>query len=311
MLRRVTAPLLTFLLLATCAYSADQSNVVQVQMRNLLYRVTDRASISVARLDGELRPTSEATIPSFDDKKSFAITIRSAEISISADALTTILNQQVFAAPDAPLRDIQIRAHGTGVKITGKMHSKGDVPFETDGSLSATPQGEVRIHSEHVKAAHLPVKGLMDLLGVRIADLIKTDKIHGLRIEGDDLILNPTAILPPPRIEGRISAIAVRGNQIVQTFGGKPPDTHGRTGNYMSYQGGQLKFGKLTMSPTDLVLIDPDPRDPFDFSFTHYKDQLVAGYTKNTPQDGLRVYMPDYGKLKKQRAGSHRAASPH
>jgi len=45
-------------------------------------------------------------------------------------------------------------------------------------------------------------------------------------------------------------------------------------------------------------LVDSDPGDPFDFSIDHYKDQLVAGYAKMTPQGGLCVHMPDFNKLK-------------
>jgi len=54
---------------------------------------------------------------------------------------------------------------------------------------------------------------------------------------------------------------------------------------------------RLTMSDTDMVLIDMDPNDPFDFYLEHYKEQLVAGYTKETPSFGLRVYMRDFNKL--------------
>jgi hypothetical protein len=37
-----------------------------------------------------------------------------------------------------------------------------------------------------------------------------------------------------------------------------------------------------------------DTRDPFEFYLDHYKEQLVAGYTKITPEFGLRVYVPDW-----------------
>jgi len=66
----------------------------------------------------------------------------------------------------------------------------------------------------------------------------------------------------------------------------------------MIYRGGRLRFGKLTMDDTDMVLTDMDPQDPFDFYLSHYKQQLVAGYTKTTPTFGLRVFMRDYNKLK-------------
>jgi hypothetical protein len=53
------------------------------------------------------------------------------------------------------------------------------------------------------------------------------------------------------------------------------------------------------MAETDLELIDNDPDDPFDFSVDHWNDQLVAGYSKNTPNRGLKTHIPDYSDLKK------------
>jgi hypothetical protein len=97
----------------------------------------------------------------------------------------------------------------------------------------------------------------------------------------------------------------------VQQFGGSssakrisPPDK--RFANYMYYRGGTLRFGKLTMRDTDLLLVDSDPKDHFDFSPERYNDQLVAGYSKNTRTHGLIVYMPDLSDL---RRGSTRSPS--
>jgi hypothetical protein len=55
------------------------------------------------------------------------------------------------------------------------------------------------------------------------------------------------------------------------------------------------------MTETDLELVDDDPRDPFDFSVERWNDQLVAGYSKNTPQRGLKAHMPDYDDLQRSR----------
>ena len=184
------------------------------------------------------------------------------------------------------------------------MHSKGDLAFESEGSLSATDDGEIRIHTQKIKAAHLPVKGMMDLLGVKIANLISTEKVRGIRVDGDDLLIDVQQILPPPRIEGRVTSVRIEGPQLVQVFGTLPKDGGrarkivGTHGNYMAYRGARLQFGKLTMSDADMILIDMDPKDPFDFFLDRYKDQLVAGYSKTTPENGLRVYMPDFNKLR-------------
>lgn len=67
------------------------------------------------------------------------------------------------------------------------------------------------------------------------------------------------------------------------------------------FRGGSIRFGELTMSDADLKLIDLDPRDPFDFYPARYNEQLVAGYSKNTPDHALRTYMPDFADLRQRR----------
>jgi hypothetical protein len=37
--------------------------------------------------------------------------------------------------------------------------------------------------------------------------------------------------------------------------------------------------------------------DPFDFFPARYDAPLVAGYSKNTPQHGLKTYIPDFDDL--------------
>jgi hypothetical protein len=281
------------------AAAEDQSHAVEVQMRNVMYHFTDSIAVHIRSLDGRLVPVN-GDLPVFDDKNSFEIQIASATIAITPESLANVLNSYVFARKDAPLKDISIRIDGSGhLKIKGKLHSKGDVPFETDGGLSATADGKILLHAEKIKALHLPVKGLMDLLGIDLADLIKTGKVHGIEIQKDDLVLDPEKLLPPPHVTGKVSDVKIQAGQIVQVFGNvqKASAWPVPAMNYMAYRKNQLRFGKLTMSDTDLVLIDMDMKDPFDFYLDHYKEQLVAGYTKETPAFGLRVYMRDYNKL--------------
>jgi hypothetical protein len=275
---------------------------VHVQMHNVMYHFTDNVAVHLRNVAGALIPTTPGQAPVFDDKKSFTLEITAAEIAMEPQSLANVLNGNVFADKDAPLKDIEIRIEKGRLKVKGKLHKKGDIGFETEGQLSATPDGKIRLHADKIKALHLPVKGLMDLFGLDIADLIKTGKVRGVKAEKDDLILDPGEILPPPRISGQVTAIRLEGNNIVQIFGTpeKYSWAHVTAQNYMAYRGNRLQFGKLLMSDTDMVLIDPDPRDPFDFYLDHYKEQLVAGQTKTTPSFGLRVYMVDFNKLKQR-----------
>jgi len=56
------------------------------------------------------------------------------------------------------------------------------------------------------------------------------------------------------------------------------------------------------MNDVDLILIDMDPNDPLDFYLDHYNEQLSAGYTKTTPDSGLRVFIKDFNKLNPAKA---------
>src|SRR6478736_1411427 len=279
---------------------SKDGGAVKVQMHNVMYHFTDQIAVHLINVGGSLVPTSTGHIPVFDDKNSFELQIAAAEMTMDPQSLANVLNTHVFSAKDAPLKDIAITIEKGRLKVKGKLHQKGDLGFETEGQLSATADGKIRLHAEKIKALHLPVKGLMDLFGLDIADLIKNGKVRGVQAEKDDLILDPREILPPPKISGKITDIHLEGNNIVQIFGEpkKFPWAKAPAQNYMAYRGNRLQFGKLLMTDTDLVIVDPDPRDPFDFYLDRYKDQLVAGYSKTTPSNGLNVYMVDFNKLK-------------
>ena len=188
-------------------------------MKNVMYHYTGPIAVHVVQLQGEILPTKSGDIPVFDDKNSFILALNSAEIAISCDALARVLNQNVLSASNAPIKDLSIESKNNQLVIKGKLPQKGDVSFETTGVLKVEGDGRIRLHTEHLKAAHLPVKGLLDLLGMDIARMIDTKKIQGISADKDDLILNPEEILPPPHIQGRVTAVRVQGNDIVQVFG--------------------------------------------------------------------------------------------
>jgi hypothetical protein len=276
-----------------------QEGTVQAQMRNVTYHFSETVAVEIKSLNGELVPLGKNEFPVFDDKDSFNLRISTAEIAIDSSNLANVLNSYVFARPHSPLTDLSITVEKGHLKVKGKLHDKGDIPFETEGTLTPTADGKLRLHSENVKAMHLPVKGLMDLFGIDLGGLIKEGKVPGVQGEENDLILDLEQILPPPHIEGKVVSVRIEGDYIIQIFGGPDakPVKKIRAGNYMAYKKNRLRFGKLVMNDADLILIDMDPNDPLDFYLEHYKEQLSAGYAKITPASGLRVYIKDYNKL--------------
>jgi len=283
--------------------ASKEGGDVRTAMKNVEYHLTDRIIVHISTLNGKLTPKPNELVV-FDDKQSFAIDVDSANVILSMTALTNDLNDYVFSKPDAPLKKLVTTAKGDELTVKGLLVSKGGIPFESSGTLEVTPDGKIRVHTKKVKALHLPVKGLMDMLGLDTATMLNTKKVEGVSVDKDDLILDPEKILPPPQLRGHLSSIKIENGAIALVFTAqeqkesqKPLANSCSARNYLQFKGGTVRFGKLTMADADLVLMDMEPADPFDFAIDHYKDQLVAGYSKMTQQGGLCVHMPDFNKI--------------
>jgi len=271
----------------------------RVEMVNVRIHLDPDLIVHIRHLTGKFLPTKKGQPPTFDDKLSYVVAIDSGEVGLSMAGMTHAMNTYIFGEPDAPLKNLTLTSEGSQIKQKGILKKGIGIPFEMVGTIGATPDGKIRIHPTQMKVAHLPVKGLMKLFGMDMAKMINTSKAGGMSVDDNDIILDPTRMLPPPQMRGRITAVRVEGDEIVQIFGsGKRALAEPRS-HYMAYRGGTLRFGKLTMSNVDMRLIDADPSDPFEFFPDHYNDQLVAGYSKTTASGGLRVYMPDYEKVLK------------
>ncbi len=272
---------------------------VRAQMGNVRYRFSDNIAVQINSLNGALVPTGDNEFPILDDKNSFRLHIDTAEIAIGPTDLANLLNSYVFARPNSPLSGISVAIVNGRLQVKGKLRDKGDILFETQGVMTPTPDGRIRLHSEVIKALHVPVKSLMDAFGIGVDDMIKSGKVPGVQAEENDLILDLEQMLPPPHIDGKVTSVRVERNSIIQAFGGTgaAPAPKLLSANYMAFRGNRLRCGKLTMDDADMVIYDLNPDDPMDFYLDHYKEQLAAGYTKISTSFQSRVFLKDFDKL--------------
>ena len=284
---------------------------VEAEMRHVLYHVDDRVILQIEYLRGALIPTRDEP-PWFDDPESFSLAIDTGVVTISAASLSALLNDYVFNYDGSPLDNLTVTVDKGQLKQKGTLHKGIPLPFTIRAELSTTPDGRLRLHPTSVKVAGIGVKGLMRTFGIELENLVKVRPGRGVEISDNDFLLSPAGLLPPPRIEGRVTAVRVGDEAIEQIFGGSkrpgraqplhPSDPSAR--NYMFYRGKVLRFGKLTMMDADLQIVDADPDDPFDFDLAHLNEQLVAGESHNQPDFGLVTVMPDYADMRRVASAS-------
>ena len=292
-----------FLIFVGLVFPEDHTGVpggVGIQIKNVNLLLTRNIVLGVQTLRGTLSRTKPDTPVTFDDSASFIVNIDSAEIRMTAASLAALMNEYTFAYPGAPIRNISCKFENGHLIQTGTIHKKLDVPFQIEASLSVTDDGRVRVHAERIKAEHLPVTGLLHFLGEDLEKLIHENPGRGVQAQGDDLVLAPMALTPPPHIQGRVTAVSISGDSIILTFdsGHHLPPLHPSfsTAAYIYHRGGVLRFGKPTMADADLEIVG-DRSGPFNFFQSEYKKQLVAGYSKNTNANGLVAHMADYSRF--------------
>jgi hypothetical protein len=114
------------------------------------------------------------------------------------------------------------------------------------------------------------------------------------------------ANLLPPVVRGRIATVKIEGDEIVQRSRSRRR-TRCSTRSCASIRvftttcttrAHRCDLGRLTMTPTDLLIGDADESDRFDLDLQRHSEQLTAGYTRTLENDALRTWMPDRHDLK-------------
>lgn len=280
--------------------TSGTSDPVEVQMRNVNFRFARDISFEIRNLRGQLRSTKPGVPVTFDDPGSFMIEIASAEVAVTPQSLAALMNSYVFADTGGSIKNVSVSIHGDRLVERGIIHKGFDLPFEIESTLSASPDGSIRVHAEKIKSAHVSIKGLLHLFGDDLSKLLRDRASRGLRIVGDDMLLDPRTLTPSPHLAGRITRVSTVGGKVVQVFDSgrdrSPLNPPVRATAYIYQRGGVLRFGKLTMNDADLEIVGDHPGF-FDFFQKNYAQQLVAGYSKTTVTSGLVAHMIDYSRV--------------
>jgi hypothetical protein len=286
-------------------HAASSRDSLWMEMRNVNLHIDARNVMRVRSLRGRVVVTTPGSIASLDHATSFIIHATSGMVSLDGEAITALLNEIAFNYPGAPIKGLSVRIEDGTLIQKGTLHKGVNIPFEMASVPVLQPDGRLRLHPDRLRIFGVNGLVLMRALGLHLDKMMDLSKSHGASVKGDDIYLDPLAIIPPPLVSGTLSAVRIEGNLLVQDFARTADDSLFGTfvtpdagvQNFVYFRGGSLRFGKLTMTDTDLLIRDADERDPFDLYFAEYNKQLVAGHTNNLLNFGLRTTMVDYAKL--------------
>ena len=284
--------------LAKSSAGGADADVTTVYAHNLELRKGPDFRVYVRWLRGEMVPTSASRVPSLDDEESFVFHIDRGLIHANLGDIENYLNSNMD--PKSPMKSIKLTGDGQQVKLSGTMHKLLiPLPVEVVGTLAPAPNGRIHLQVTKINVLKVPVKALLGGLKVEIKDVVGATPVTGIEVKDNDIFLDTTKLLPPPHIRGQISSIAIKRPDVAVTYGSTDLDDEAQLAqwhNFLRLRGGSIAFGKLMMQKADLTLIDATDDSWFDLDLANYRTQMVKGYSRMTPANGVELFMPDVGK---------------
>ena len=308
---KIEAPLIGTQQIPTPTEAASKAPT-QALMRNVWFHIDQDAYLDIRVMRGELVSKTPGEPLNFDDKQSFVMKVDTGTIGMRSASLDVLMNRYIFGYPNPPLSNLHTEIAGKQLKQSGIMHKVVDIPFTMLANVSAD-HGLIRIHPTRIDICGINGIGLLKAVGMTMEKMLKLPKDRGITAQGNDLLLDPTEALPPPKVELHLVDVRIEGDELVQVFdaGRHLPELvlpHPEEKNTMFYRGGTLRMGKLLMVDADMQVADSDPSDPFDFVIDRYNEQLIAGFTRNQPDYGLLVFMRDFDDVGKPARPGERLA---
>lgn len=265
--------------------------------KNVIYRVDEDIVIGMPNLNADIQvyEPNQPFIPA--NREDYIVRVHTGDFIIDQDSMAQIFNKYELTYPGCPLSDLKIEAKPGRLKMAGTLRKGIPLPFEMEGTLRPNGKGQIVLTPETVKSAGIPVKGLMNLIGLEVASLMNSRPNGGMKIDGNDIILYADKLLPSPAVSGFVSGVKVEAGKLVLTFDDQvrrdvPPLPEPWAQNWILMHGGNVLINNDLIMDANMQMIDLNPKDPMHYYMPLYREQLEAGFTVAT-RTATIAYLPD------------------
>lgn len=144
--------------------------------------------------------------------------IERGHIVVSDAALSKMFEQKL--SNSKKISGLKVEAKSDHVAISGTVHKGIPIHFSVEGPVD-TDGHFILLHAKKIKADGLPVKGLLDMLGMELSGMLDPGANKGVTIQGDTISFDPAVVA---HVRGHIERLQITGKDLVVDFG-KPRAT--------------------------------------------------------------------------------------
>lgn len=273
--------------------------VTRFLAKNVVYRLDKNVAMTLDEMNADilLKDPSMPFVPA--NKNDYSIQVHYAKVTKDARSLSALMNTYVFNDENSPLKDMKISFKDDRIVMAGKMKKGVWVGFEMEGTLAPTPDGKIVLTPKVVKSMGMRVDGLMSLFGLEMAKLMKMQEEKGLSLQGNNIIMDPAKLYPPPTLIGRVTKAGIANNMLqLEMNDGKarawPTDNPlPEAKACVAMWGGDVLINTNLVLNAKILQVDGQPETPMIFALEFYREQLEAGYVVSTKSGHMITYLPD------------------
>ncbi|HOS38631.1 MAG TPA: hypothetical protein PLG31_02775 [Spirochaetota bacterium] len=281
--------------------------ITYMHLRNVKFHWDDEIFVRTPDMTVRGEPLGDNRHIDFGYPDSFALNIIGGTVIADLAIVTRLFNTRVFAYPGAPLRNLSLRTlpeEGSAqIELRGQMKFGAWISFTARAAISVdTESNRIVMTTGSISALGLPfARGLMGSVGLTLEKLVALDGSRGVAVRGNNIIIDPMALFPPPRLRGLLDTARLEGETLRITFREQErvafPARPVRAANDIMLFMGTLQIARMRMIDPVVQIIDITPEDFLEFNTARYYTQITASAIRILESQAVLMYMPDIGKL--------------
>lgn len=290
----------------TSQVQATPDGVSRLWARNAKLFIEDDIAFRLLDIQAEIHALdpNAPLIPEQTD--SFTFNILRGRMALDAASVAAMVNRYAFPPGSrGPLFDVGVELPDGHLLLTGKFRVNQllTIGVRIMASVSVTSAGLLVLTPVEIRSGMVPLDRIMDTLGLELERMMPNSGASALRVEGRRILIDPTALMPAPKTNGRLVRAEVADERLVLSYdsgaeASDPPLIEPEAQAYMLVIGHHLLVGKIIMTDLCLQMVPLEAGAAWvEFSVPHYRWQLASGESHLKHGDELIYKVPSVASL--------------
>ncbi|MEW5058073.1 MAG: hypothetical protein AB1Y25_10640 [Cycloclasticus sp.] len=273
---------------------------VSIYIQNVNFDIVENIGFYVENLAASLEPKVAGQPVIFDDVESFTINVHSGSVVLSEQVIADLFNQHILDYWPRPMNDLKVKARDGYLEVEAdiKLWSWFPgfwLPADLGGKIVLADDNKLVYEIDDVRLFGIPLFGLLNTLYIDLDLLLSVDR-KGATLVDSVLILDHTAVFPPPSLMGRIETTFIDKDGLHLTFAANEAATFNQptveSDSYIWMQSGDPRLFDIVVNNGTIQVVADDTSKPLRFNLYDYRTQVAGGKLRMNQAGDIIATLP-------------------